>query len=171
MTIDLLKRQLDISWGLLSYHLDGLGEDECLWRPAQVGLHVVQDADGAWHPDWPDHEGYDIGPPSIAWTMWHIMFWWSMTLNHSFGDGSLTREHVSWEGSGTEAKATIVRLYDEWRVALDQLTDADLSKPDRTHWPIQERPFGEVVAWLNVELMKNAAEIGYTRFLYGAKAR
>ncbi|HMH81922.1 MAG TPA: hypothetical protein VK531_03565 [Gemmatimonadales bacterium] len=30
------------------------------------------------------------------------------------------------------------------------------------------RPFGDVIAWVNVELTKNAAEIGYARFLYAA---
>jgi hypothetical protein len=29
-----------------------------------------------------------------------------------------------------------------------------------------DRPFGDVIAWVNVELTKNAAEIGYARFLY-----
>jgi hypothetical protein len=28
----------------------------------------------------------------------------------------------------------------------------------------------DVVSWLNVELMKNAAEVGYVRFLYGARS-
>jgi NADPH-dependent 2,4-dienoyl-CoA reductase/sulfur reductase-like enzyme len=31
-------------------------------------------------------------------------------------------------------------------------------------------PFGDVVAWVNVELTKNAAEIGYARFLYAVGA-
>jgi hypothetical protein len=38
----------------------------------------------------------------------------------------------------------------------------------RTRWPFQDRPFGDVIAWVNVELTKNAAEIGYARFLYAA---
>jgi hypothetical protein len=36
----------------------------------------------------------------------------------------------------------------------------------RTRFPFRDRPFGDVVAWANVELAKNAAEIGYARFLY-----
>jgi hypothetical protein len=34
----------------------------------------------------------------------------------------------------------------------------------------QDRPFGDVIAWVNVELTKNAAEIGYARFLYAVSA-
>jgi len=36
----------------------------------------------------------------------------------------------------------------------------------RTKWPFREGSFGDVVAWVNVELTKNAAEIGYARFLF-----
>ena len=79
---DTLLRQFDTAWKLMSYHLDGLTTDECLWRPARKGLHVAQGADGVWRADWPEHEGYDLGPPSIAWITWHVGFWWSMALDH-----------------------------------------------------------------------------------------
>src|SRR5207249_9656107 len=84
------------AWKLASFHLDGLTTEECLWLPAHKGLHVHQVSDGRWRADWPDHEGYDVGPPSIAWLTWHIGFWWSMAIDHSFGDGSLrSEEHTS----------------------------------------------------------------------------
>src|SRR5688572_25507559 len=89
-----LLRQLSIAWSLTSLHLDGLSTEECLWRPAAVGLHVNREPDGRWVADWPDHEIYDIGPPSIAWTTWHLGFWWSMVLDHSAGHGRLSRELV-----------------------------------------------------------------------------
>jgi len=37
-----------------------------------------------------------------------------------------------------------------------------------SHW---DRPFGDVLAWANVELTKNAAELGYARFLHAVSAR
>ena len=37
---DALLRQFDIAWALTEYHLNGLGSEECLWRPASKGLHV-----------------------------------------------------------------------------------------------------------------------------------
>jgi hypothetical protein len=40
---------------------------------------------------------------------------------------------------------------------------------ERTRWPCCNRPFGDVVAWVNVELTKSAAEIGYARFLYAVR--
>ena len=141
-----------------------------MWRPAHSGLHVYQLANGVWRADSPDHEGYDVGPPSIAWLTWHIGFWRSMVLNHSFGDGTLSREDVTWPGSADAVREWLGRLQGEWRTVLEQVTDEDLQSAQRTRWPFQNRPFGDVVAWVNVELAKNAAEIGYARFLYAVSA-
>ena len=52
---------------------------------------------------------------------------------------------------------------------LERVTDDELRSPKRTRWPFRDRPFGDVVAWANVELTKNAAEIGYARFLYAVR--
>ena len=161
-----LIRQFETAWKLTSFHLDGLSTEECLWRPARAGLHVHNHPDGRWRADWPDHEGYDLGPPSIAWITWHLGFWWSMVLNHSFGDGTLSREDVSWPGGAKDVRDWIIRLQGEWRTVLEQVTDDELGSSRRTRWPYQDRPFGDDVAWANVELTKSAAEIGYARFLY-----
>ena len=164
-----LIRQFDTAWKLTRYHLDGLTTEACLWRPAREGLHVHRATDGKWRADWPDHEGYDIGPPSIAWLTWHIGFWWSMVLDHSFGNRALSREDVTWPGNADEVIEWLELLERQWRVVLEQVTDADLRSSERTRWPFQDRPFGDVVAWANVELTKNAAEIGYARFLYAMR--
>jgi DinB superfamily len=160
-------RQFDTAWKLASYHLDGLTTEECLWRPAYKGPHVHRGADGRWRADWPDREGYDTGPPSIAWITWHIGFWWSMVIDHSFGSRTLTREQVFWPGNADALRTWLTALHDEWRTTLDGMTEDDLRSPRRTAWPYEDRPFADVVAWLNIELTKNAAEIGFARFLYG----
>lgn len=163
---DYLIRQHETAWKLTGIHLGGLATEECLWRPARRGLHVKQAADGAWRADWPDHEGYDLGPPSIAWLTWHMGYWWSMVLDHSVGKGSLSRETVTWPGTADGVREWLGRLQREWKAVLERTTDDDLRSMERTRWPFQARPFGDVVAWVNLELTKNAAEIGYARFLY-----
>ena len=164
-----LIRQFDTAWALAAYHLDGLTTEECLWRPARAGLHVHRGADGVWRADWPDHEGYDLGPSSIAWTTWHIVYWWSTAIDCAFGAGALSREHVSWAGGGAEVREQITDLQRRWRAHVAQLTDEDLRSTDKTRWPFRDRPFADVLAWVNVELTKNAAEIGYARFLYAVR--
>ncbi|WPB77133.1 DinB family protein [Archangium violaceum] len=168
---DYLLRQFDTAWALTWYHLEGVSTEECLWRPAQVGLHVRQEPDGRWRAEWPEHEGYDLGPPSIAWVTWHIGFWWSMVLDHSFGEGKLTREEVPWPGTADGVREWICRLQAQWRARLEQLTEDDVRSVQRTRWPFPDRPFGDVIAWANVELTKNASELGYARFLYAVRAR
>lgn len=163
-----LFRQLETAWKLASYHLDGLTTEECLRRPAPVGLHVQRAGDGRWRADWPTSEGYDIGPPSIAWLTWHMGFWWSMVLDHSFGTATLGREDVAWPGDADAVRAWLGGLHDQWRTAVARLGADDLRSTQRTHWPFSDRPFGDVVAWVNVELVKNAAEIGYARFVHAA---
>jgi len=166
---DLLIRQFDTAWQLAAYHLRDLSTEESLWRPAPVGLNMQLAEDGGWRADWPDHEGYTLGPPSIAWITWHMGFWWSMTLDHSFGEGRLTREDVEWPGSGEQVCEWLHDLSARWRRAIVALSDEDVQSTARTRWPFTDRPFGDVIAWLNVELAKNAAEIGYARFLYAVR--
>jgi DinB superfamily len=164
-----LLRQLDTAWKLAQYHLEGLTTEECLWRPADRGLHVWQREDGRWTADWPDREGYDIGPASIAWLSWHMLFWWSMLLDHSFRAGALKREDVRWPGGAEAVRRQLRQLHGEWTGELGKLADEDLRAGARTRWPFQHRPFGDAVAWANVELVKNASEIGYARFLYAGR--
>jgi DinB superfamily len=164
-----LLRQLDTAWKLARFHLDGLTTDECLWRPALRGLHVTRREDGQWSADWPEREGYDIGPPSIAWVTWHMVFWWSMVLDHSFGPGTLERGSVAWPGSADSVRRVLDRLHCQWRAAIAGLSEPEFRSPAQARWPYRDRPFGDVVAWANVELVKNASEIGYARFRYAGR--
>ena len=164
-----LLRQFDTAWKLAEYHLAGLTTDECLWRPAPQGPHVVQAAEGYWQADWPEHEGYDLGPPSIAWLTWHMAYWWSTALDHARGSGTLAREDVKWPGTADAMIQWLQRLHGEWRSLVENLHDDDLRSRKRSRWPMQDRPFGDVVGWVNVELTKNAAELGYVRFLYAVR--
>lgn len=166
---ELLLAQLEIAWGLLELHLRDLEDEECLWRPAGgVGLHVRSDG-AAWRADWPERETYDIGPASIAWLTWHIGFWWSMTVDHSFGGQALRREDVTWPGSAQGATEWLTNLHQRWVDGLGGLSDTELESFDRVRWPFADRPFSRFAAWVNLELMKNAAEIGYCRYLYATR--
>ena len=168
---DCLTRQLGTAWQLTALHLDELTTEECLWRPARRGLHVERASDGTWRAAWPERESYDIGPPSIAWLTWHLGFWWSMVLDHSFGAATLARDAVPWPGSADGVREWIGGLHDRWRPALAGLDANELRSTARARWPVRERPFADVVAWVNIELTKNAAEIGYARFCYAVRDR
>ncbi len=138
--------QFDISWQLLDYHLTNLETEEVLWKPTAESLHVNH-LEGVWKADWPETESYEMGPASIAWTSWHIIFWWAMEA----------------------VKNTIKNLHDQWRSILETTPAEELTTTAYTKWPFEDKPFYELAGWLNLELMKNAAEIGSGRFLYATK--
>jgi hypothetical protein len=160
--------QFDIAWQLLEYHLKDLENEEALWKPTPNSLHV-DNLEGVWKADWPETETYEIGPPSIAWTTWHIIFWWSMVMDYSFGEGTLTKDKVYWLGDMEAVRSTLFNFHDQWRNILETISDEELVSTDFTKWPFEERPFYELASWLNIELMKNASEIGSGRFLYATK--
>jgi hypothetical protein len=165
----LLLDQFDIAWALASYHLDGLTTEECLWRPAARCLHVHGLDDGRWQADWPDSEGYEIGPPSIAWTTWHIGFWWTKTLAHLEGETGIEHTQVFWPGSAERVCADIAAFRDRWRALIEGCSASALSEKRATSWPLPDSSLARIAGWLNVELTKNAAEIGVIRFLHATR--
>lgn len=160
--------QLDSAWRLFCCHMEGLGEEEALWAFAPGSLRVRREPDG-WQADWPDSEAYAMGPPTIAWVMWHILYWWTTALDRSFGEGGLEGEHPPWPGSVQGAREAVCSLHDRWVEALEGLDEEAFLSQEHAAWPFSGRAFGDVALWLNAELMKNAAEIGFGRFLYAAR--
>lgn len=71
--------------------MDNIEEPEALWAFSPTGLQVRKQEDG-WGIDWPETESYKIGPASIAWILWHIIYWWSTAIDYNFGDGVLKKK-------------------------------------------------------------------------------
>lgn len=166
--IDNIKFQFGISKQLLDYHLSTLNQEEYLWRSPNCGLYI-QEIDGKWYANFPENETYDIGTPSIAWILWHITFWWEMVLNHSFGDGTLTKEQINVYKDVEAVKLNIYSLVERWEKILNRLTEEELYSKRYSKFPFNnEVEFHKVASWLNLELMKNASEIGYVRFEYAS---
>ena len=77
------------------------------------------------------------------------------------GAGGALRPGVLLREADSVAEARMERA-----AALRILDDAALQAPS-ARWPFEGRSLADVFAWTNVELTKNAAEIGYVRFLKG----
>jgi hypothetical protein len=105
-----------------------------------------------------------MGPSGIDWIMWHVIYWWSTALDYSFEKGTLNKEDITWPGSMEKAKETIKLLHDIWVSKLNDLSDSDYQSTRFAKWPLVDKNFTDIALWLNGELMKNAAEIGYGRF-------
>ncbi|MEU3271252.1 DinB family protein [Saccharomonospora sp. NPDC006951] len=169
LRIALLRWQFDLTWALFEYHLDRLGEADILWRPAGVCWTVHRTEHGRWVPDWADTEPDPVPVPTIAWITWHIGWWWSVTLDHLRGQPPRDRTEVTWPGDAASAIAWMHRLRAEWLDVLGGLTESDLDAEATFPWngdPAMTT--GHTVAWVNMELTKNASEIGNIRLLRAA---
>ena len=165
----ILLEQFDIAWSLATYHLNGLTTEECLWAPAKRSIRLHQSEAGIWVADWPSEETYNIGPASIGWTTWHMLFWWTNAVRSFNQEPPLGQQDIIWPGSAERARQEIEKLHRQWRELLLAKDDQELSLIQRNSWPIPESSGYRIVAWLNLELMKNAAELGAMRFAYAVR--
>lgn len=117
--------QLDIAWQLFEYHCQNLNDEEALWCINEKGLQIRKNGT-TWVPDWPDTEAYDIGPSSISWIMWHILFWWKSTISASKDNIVLNKDNVKWPGNTNLAIIEIRKCHDEWIHFVNSLSEEDL---------------------------------------------
>ena len=158
--------QLGVAKGLLDLVTAGLTDEESLATPAGSGSWSVREQPGGmWLADWSEEEPDPSPPTTVAWLLWHITWWWSDVSGRAFGEGPVDRDRAVWPGSVDAALDVIEGCHDAWRRAVEAAPAEDLSSvtlADRC-WPLRGHPFIRVVAWVNGELMKNAAEIGVVR--------
>lgn len=171
MLLPALRYQLDISWSLLSLHLSALNDEMCLWEPAP-GAWTVRPRDGRWIADLVLPEPDPPPTTTIGWVTWHIGWWWTGAHAHTFGPGRGEKldmielaKTVDWPGNTKAVAAWLSGLREQWVQEIENLTEDELKQP--VAW--FDQPLSHVLAWANVELMKNAAEIGQLRLLYGAR--
>lgn len=162
--------QLDIVWQLFLYHCNDLGEQEALWCKLPDGL-CIRKTENKWIADWPETEIYTIGPPSIAWTLWHILYWWNTTLCACDGAAIPSKEAILWPGSVQDAIQQVHDCHNRWVAFVSSLEESEFQSTNRCRWPFEGQSFASLALWLNAELMKNAVEIGTGRFLYAAEAK
>lgn len=92
-----------------------------------------------------------------------------MVLDYSFGEGKLTQENIKVHPDVESVKTAIRSLIAKWEDILDNLKEEELYSKAYTAFPFNnEVAFHQLASWLNLELMKNAAEIGYVRFEYAS---
>ncbi|MFF5180720.1 DinB family protein [Micromonospora sp. NPDC000316] len=166
---DVLQWQFDLTWSLFEYHLERLESADFLWEPAAHCWTVRPTDDGRSMPDWADAEPDPVPVPTIGWITWHIGWWWTVALDHVQGRPPRERTEIAWPG-GDKAVAWLRDLRTEWLEVLARLDDADLD--GTAPFPWQGDPahtVAHMLAWVNAELMKNAAEIGQLRLMRHAR--
>jgi hypothetical protein len=98
-----------------------------------------------------------------------MMWWWTAAAASLTGDVPPEPAVIEWRG-GADAIRRIRGFAERWRSTLAALTPRDLEVASLFPWgPDAERTVEDTVLWLNVELTKNAAEIGQLRLLRAAR--
>lgn len=169
----MLAGQTGIAGALFEHHAAGLGDGEALWEPAQPAWTVRRGDDGRWAADWQVPEPDPVPATTIAWTLWHIDYWWTTVLEHCFGDGAPDRAEIRWPGSAADAIDRVRALHERWDRALREAGEGALDSGERTaELPLfagMGLTLGQVAAWVPVEFTKNTAEIGAVRHLYALR--
>jgi hypothetical protein len=162
-----LRWQFELVWSLLELHLTDLTDADCTWQPAQPCWTVRPDPAGVWWADFAEQEPDPIPATSVGWVLWHIGWWWSSALDGLAGVAAKPATEVPWVGSAAASVAQLRELRTSWLSRVDRLTAAELAEPAGFPWNGRaDRTVAHLVAWVNGELMKNAAELGQLRLLH-----
>lgn len=153
----LLFNQFDLVWKFAEeYVLRDIDEAVALWEPSRNVVSVRHHAHG-WVADWPDETRTPIPNATAGWILWHIEWWWADTIERVTGGTPIPPETHLWTGS----VEGIWRARQAW---VRVLCTADLDQRIDT-MAAERQTLTEIAAWVNVELMKNLAEINQLALL------
>lgn len=164
----LIRWQFDAGRRLLQLHLGSLTDEICTWEPAG-GSWTVHRRGGRWHADWEQPEPVPPPPTTIARHLWQVGALFTVVSDQVLQEGERRMTDVAWPGSLTAATAWLTDGLRRWEGLLNGLSETDLDRRlggGRPGWP-----FARTAAWMNLELIKNAAEVGTIRRIRHAAER
>lgn len=160
---NVLDRQVLVMFELANEVLSDLTLEECLWRVSERSW-TVHERNGQWIGE-VGEEPPGLPTPSLAWTLWHPMWWLSVLLAHSYDAEIPTAESIPWPGP--ETSLDVIRdRWSEWMTFTKSLDDAALQASELTKFPYSDgRPFVYILGWASMELTKNLSELCLQRRL------
>lgn len=128
--------QWDYFQGVLYERLQGLTDEEYLWRPVERML-TVREVDGRPHPDQQGQAptGDPDLPRTIAWSVGHLGSGTWERADYLVGEHRLQEGDLTWPMTADEGVALLKEGLRRWRTGLDQMTDTDLDTVGRSAFP------------------------------------
>ena len=154
----LLLSQLEIPWALFEYHAASLTDDDLFWAPTELQW-TMRATETGWAPDLAESEPDPVPVTTPAWITWHIGWWWTAAIGQFTGAPTPAPDQVPWPGEAAPTVDWIRGIHQEWRSCLAGAEDLD----GVVAYPWSEgsgKTLADLAGWVNVELTKNAAELG-----------
>jgi hypothetical protein len=174
MTVDLPRliiEQLEFDWDFHVWpRLEGLSDDEYLWRPVPDAAGLHDRGNGVWEID--DAESDTPGGPpkvtTIAWRMAHLVDNMGYRANHFFDAGV----DYQWDATAAVGLQQLELAYRTWHSTIAALDGEALLRPlGKRGGPYAEEPMIALIVHVNRETIHHGAEIGVLRDLYRAGLR
>ena len=157
---DTVQWQFRMSWALArDVHLSRITDEICFWTPHDNTMTVHAQSDGTWRADWAEPVEGEPWSTSVAWLTWHLQLWLTQALAEIASTDVPSAADVGWPGTASGAVIQLDRLAAAWMETLQHVKACDMNRPTTFPWP-DPRPLHRLVSWANMEMMKNAAEIG-----------
>jgi hypothetical protein len=164
--LSVLRWQFRVAWSLAEdVQLPRLTDDMCTWSPDPQSWTVHRDSTGWWRADWSHTEPLDAPAPSVGWLTWHLIWWWSNVQTVLDGGTPAEPAAQGWPGTAGATVAVLRDLAELWTDRLESLRPEGLDTPVRYPWP-EPRPLAYLLSWVNLELIRNVAEIGEVANVY-----
>ncbi|MCC7303866.1 DinB family protein [bacterium] len=164
--IEKISWQYSMTWKLAEYTLEGITQEMSTWEPSKNSWNIRKNSNNVWRPDFSETEPTPIPTVTIAWLLWHVHWWWGnalLVINH---ENDISYQDCPVNENVGKSLAKIKKLNNQWTDYLGEIRQSDLAMPISYPWKTQEKPLSMLLLWVNSELMKNIAEIGYIKHLY-----
>jgi hypothetical protein len=164
--------QLQFYWEYSLWpRLEGLTDEELLWKPVPDAWTVREVREGRHQPDVAVPEPDPPPVTTIAWRLGHIVVDVLETrINWHFGDRTTTSRGIDWPVTATDARQRLRHAYETWSEHIQALDEDGLAAPvggaESSQW--DDLPMVALVLHLNREIIHHGAEIAVLRDLYRA---
>ena len=155
----LIQSQFDVVWKLAQLILPKLITEDHFWEPVLGSWSMRKNQKGWWKVDLEIPEPEPTPTSTIAWLTWHIQWWWSSFFAVYDKKKPFEISEIAWPGNASEVNKMLNELHDRHAALLASMNEAALSEMFEYPWQ-KPRQFRFALGWVNIELMKNVAEIG-----------
>lgn len=155
----LIQSQFEVIWKLSQRILPKLTNDDYFWEPVLGSWSMRKNPKRGWKVDITIPEPEPAPTTTIAWLTWHIQWWWSSFFAVYDKNKPIEISEVVWPGNASEMNTMLDELHGRHETLLASMNEAALSEMFEFPWQ-EPRQFRFALGWVNIELMKNVAEIG-----------